>query len=217
MFTIAQAVRKILKRSPFLEECISYGIVNYSALARKIKSAVKKDTLKYVQESAILMALKRLEKTNNNKSIINQVFKNSPDMIVRSSLIEYTIANSDLVIEKYKEFLSKINSRRKYFLIITQGVFETTIIVSRDLKNQIEKILKGENIISKIDNLSSITIKLPKEVVTTPGIYHFILKTLAWEGVNIIEVASTLTEFSLILKEDDVDRAFSILQQNLSE
>ena len=45
----------------------------------------------------------------------------------------------------------------------------------------------------------------------TPGVYYSILKQLAWEGINLVEVSSTYTELTLILHEKDINRAFSII------
>jgi hypothetical protein len=36
-------------------------------------------------------------------------------------------------------------------------------------------------LIQKLDNLASITVKLPKENIVVPGIYYFIFKGLAWD------------------------------------
>jgi hypothetical protein len=35
---------------------------------------------------------------------------------------------------------------------------------------------------------------------------------LAWSGINVIEVVSTFTEFTVILKDKEVDLAFSALK-----
>ena len=137
-------------------------------------------------------------------------------MIVRSNLMEYTIANSETLLEKHRGFFNKINKNNKYFFIITQGVFETAMIISQDLRTFIEQNLKGEKITARMKNLSSITIQLPDANVTTPGLYGYILRSLGWEGINVVEVASTYTEFTIILKETDVDRAFFVLKKTLT-
>ena len=63
--------------------------------------------------------------------------------------------------------------------------------------------------------LSAITIILPKEAVFVPGVYYSVLKALAWEGINFVEVVSSYTELTIILQNSNVDRAFSVLK-NLS-
>ena len=74
------------------------------------------------------------------------------------------------------------------------------------------ELFKDEVLISKTANLSSITIKLPKENIKISGVYYFIFKKIAWEGINILEVISTTHEFTIILNDDDVDRAFTVLK-----
>ena len=214
MITIAEAVEEIVTNSPLLEDCISKGIVNYSSLARSIKPQIEEKVFKTIQDGAIVMALKRFSKTiQANTSQIKHIFEKDPDMIVRSHLVEYTIANSATLIEKHRLFFNKVGHEHKYFFIITQGVFESAMVISDELKMLVNDNFADEKIISLIEGLSSITIQLPPENVTTPGLYGHILKTLGWEGINIIDVASTATEFTLILKDQDVDRAFSAFKK----
>lgn len=217
MIAIAEAVEELVHYSPLLEEGISRGIVNYSALARLIKSDVEEKVFKTIKTGAIIMALKRLSKRKYSKEKdIWAIFKQNPDMIVRSHLMEYTIVNSQTLLEKYRGFFNKINKNNKYFLIITQGVFETAIIISQELQKLVDENFQNEKITSRMKDLSSITIQLPDDNVTTPGLYGYILKSLGWEGINVIEVASTYTEITIILKEADVDRAFSVLKKTIS-
>ncbi|MCI0613247.1 aspartate kinase, partial [bacterium] len=111
-----------------------------------------------------------------------------------------------------KELLRLINVRKGHFFTVTQGIFETTIIASQELEKQVEKILSRVKIISRFENLSSITIRLSQETVKIPGSYYFILMQLAWSGINVIEVVSTFTEFTVVLKDKEVDLAFTALK-----
>lgn len=212
MLTVPEAAEKIINRSRYLSEAISKGLINLSALARYMKPELEEMLAKKVSDTAIFMALNRLAPTIKPKYIFSNIFKTSPDMIVRSNLIEINVTHSESLIEKYPLLLKLSNTKEKYFFTITEGVFETTIIASRDLKEKIKKTLKNEAIVAEFGNLSSITIRLPKEAITTPGIFYFFLKSLAWEGVNIIEIVSAYLEFTLILPEKETNRAFSILQ-----
>lgn len=195
---------------------MAQGIVNLSGLARLILPEIRKKTFKEVQEGAVLMALKRQPKTLNSKFQVENVLEKSHDLIIRSDLSELTILNIDFPIEKYKKILCLIDEQKKYFLTVTQGVFETTIIISSELYQKVETIIKKEKIVSQLQNLSSITIRLPGKTVLTPGVYYSILKFLAWEGINVIEVVSTFSEFTIILESQEISRAFSVLKNTLS-
>lgn len=215
MITVATAVKNIVEQCAFLEEGISKNIINYSALARDIKPKVEKKLFKKIKTGALIMALRRLSK-KQVKYLNGRIFKETPDMIVKTKLMALTFLNSLSFRKKHKDLINQLDHKNKYFITITQGVFETTIIASDDLRQKLEKIFKKEKIISRSTNLSSITIKLPKEMNPVPGVFYFVLKALAYEGVNIVEVVSTLTEFTIVLNNEDVDKAFSILKTTLA-
>jgi len=212
MVTVRSAVEQIISRQPYLEEALGQKLINLSALARLILPQVRELTFKKVKQGAVLMALKRLPKTMQTTSRVKKVLGDSRDLVTRSNLVEFTVLNSDFSIDKHKKIIEATEKTKKHFLTITQGIFETTVIVSRQLKDKIEKILKKVKITSQFDHLSSITVHLPGKNTLTPGVYYSILKSLAWEGINIVEVVSTFSEFTIILEDKEVSRAFSLLK-----
>lgn len=216
MITVPEGTRKILERSRYLSEAMSKGLLNYSALARYIRPELEEMLFKDVSESSIIMALKRLEPYFKPKFKAIDVFKTAPEMIVRSNLEELTMINSLELSEQLPKVFELYQTHSKYFFTVTGGVSETTIIASEGLFNDIKKIIKKESIVSEFRQLSSITIRLPNEVTDTPGIFYFFLKSLAWEGINVMEVVSTNLELTLILADAEVNRAFAILKSLFS-
>ena len=71
--------------------------------------------------------------------------------------------------------------------------------MSSDLEAAVQRIFKGERLISRYDGLSAIILRLTPQTVSAPGIYYLILKLLAWEDINVTEVVSTYTEFIILL------------------
>ena len=216
MITISQALREKVEKSPILSEAMLQGVLNYSALARMLRKELEKELYKPVSEGSIVMALKRLSNQIKAKVHSSKIFKKTPDVLIRSNLMEITILNANFTDDKFQTLFSKFHKQNKYFVTVTQGVFETTIIASNELSPELNKIIKGEEIISKFENLSAITIRLPKESILTPGVYYSILKFLMWEGINVIEVVSTFLEFTIILEDREVGRAFSVLKRDLA-
>ena len=214
MVTIAEAVDSIIKRKPFIEGALSEGLINLSSLARQIKPEIESKINRPVKEGAIVMALKRLAPTFDVKMNvkIKDVLHHFGDIIVRSNLADYTFKNSDTLITRQSELLQLISDRKEIFHTISKGVFETTIVISDSIRDELLELFSREELVSKTENLSSITIKLPKENIKISGVYYFIFKKIAWEGINILEVISTTNEFTIILNDDDVDRAFTVLK-----
>ncbi|MDE2026665.1 MAG: aspartate kinase, partial [Patescibacteria group bacterium] len=123
-----------------------------------------------------------------------------------------TLTNTMEVTNNLSKIYTTYASKPKYFFTLTEGVSETTIIASEEVFDEIRKLFTKEIVLSSYKNLSSITIRMPKEVMETPGIFYFFLKSLAWEGINIMEVVSTNLELTLILEDKEVNRAFAILK-----
>lgn len=213
MITIPEIVEDIVRHSPFLEEALGAKIINLSSFARIIKPQIEEKLLRQVQVGAVMMALKRLEvKLEDKKQTSSPLLNNLGDITVRSNLSEFTFTNSPTLLDRVRELLMRTEREKSAFLAFTHGVFETTLIISALLSSEVEDIFSQEHLRSKFSDLSSITLILPKESVQTPGVYYNILKTLAWEGINLIEVISNYTELTLILEESQVDKAFSVLK-----
>jgi len=208
-------VEEIIKKSPFLEEALSEGIINLSSLSRQIKTEIDEHLNKDVQIGAIVMALKRLSpKFDPNLKIkVKKVIHKLGDITVRSKITYYTYNNSATLIEKESILLKSIKNKKDIFFALSQGVYETTIMLSNSEHENVDMLFKGETLIQKTENLSSITIKLPSENSDVSGIYYFILKKIAWEGINVLEIISTTHEFTIIVNDESVDRAFSVLKR----
>ncbi len=214
MITIPETVENIIKKSPFLTESLSQGIINISVLARKITPEVENEVMNEIQIGAIVMALNRRSLRIQVKATEGKkLFSSAPDLMIRSNLIEITFMNSEFLLQNQRLLLERIEDRRNYFFTFTQGIYETTIIAGKELKPEITALFKDEKIISQFDDLSAITVLLPPGTTLIPGAYDFILKSLAWDSINIIEIVSTFNEFTMILKSIESDRAFSIIKR----
>ncbi|MBO5902878.1 MAG: aspartate kinase, partial [Tidjanibacter sp.] len=70
-----------------------------------------------------------------------------------------------------------------------------------------------ETKIAENHDLSLITVKLPSDNTICPGVYYYLFKELAWDSINVVEVISTTNEFTIVVGDDDIHRAFSILME----
>ena len=190
-------------------------LINISALARKLKPEIEELVGKEVKEGAIVMAIKRMTPGLYHRLNvkITKVMGDLGDFLVRSNLSDYTFENSDSLKNKQADLVQEINKDSDSFFALCKGVTETTFIVSQQKSDTIEKIFKGEKLKSSTKDLASVTVKLPLINTEIYGIYYYILKHLAWEGINIVEIVSTSNEFTVVVKQDDVDKAFKILMQ----
>tara|TARA_B100001059_G_C17703321_1_gene511315 strand:+ start:145 stop:801 length:657 start_codon:yes stop_codon:yes gene_type:complete len=214
MKTISSCVNKILVSRPYLEEALSRDIINYSALAKDLNHIVSEMLRKPVKNGAITMALRRYKPPVDFESeyFIKNVLKNLGDITVRSNLSDFTFQNSDTLINSHSKVLKKISSNHQIFYAFTRGIFESNIIISTSEKNNVTEVFKDEKLIGLKDSLSSITLNLPKGNSKIVGLYYQIFKRLAWDNITLYEIISTTNEFTILVEEHLVDKAFSIIK-----
>jgi len=212
MVKIGDVVLKLVGQSPFLIEALGEELVNISSLARKIQPAVEQELRKPVQMGALVMAIKRMphgELFSIDRQM-RQFFKKLTDISVKSNLLDYTYLNSESLLQQQVKLLEVISQQPKFYTF-SQGTSETTIIVTDSLKSVVEDLFRNEKLLNRLENLSAITLMLPSENQELYGLYYYILKEMAWNAINLVELISTTNEFTMILQESDSHKAFEVL------
>ena len=214
MKTISAVVEHYIRKKPFLQSALAQGIINLTSLSRSIKPEIEEELGKEVRNGAVVMALKRLSDDLEFRAThrIVKVLKNIGEITVRSNLTDYTFLSSETILAQQARLLEKVNENQDIFYTSSRGVNEINIVVSNSLDGVVEELFERERCTQKVDNLSSVTVKLPAENVAVPGIYYFIFQRLAWEGIVLYEVISTTNEFTILVNDDQVDVAFKTIK-----
>lgn len=219
MRTIQETVEDIISQTPFIEEALHDKLINVSSLAREIQPEVARRLSKEVKTGAIMMAINRISPVHvlRIRKNIRSFSLELKDFMVRSDLLDLTFINSDSLQKQIAKIYEKINTHRDSFFTVSQGIFETNMVLSSNIEEVVKNILSKEEMIHSIDKLASITIKLPKSNLEQSGIYYFILKQFAWANISVQEIISTTHEITLIVKESDIQNSFQILMKFKSQ
>jgi hypothetical protein len=214
MKTISSVVEQYIKKKPFLQSALAQGIINLTSLSRIVKPEIEDELGKDIRNGAIVMALKRLSDDLEFRAThkIIKVLKNIGEITVRSSLVDYTFLASDTILVQQAKLLEAVNENQDVFYTSSRGVNEINIVISSVMDATVEELFKNEKRTQKAEELSSITVKLPAENVSVPGIYYFIFQRLAWEGIVLYEVISTTNEFTILVDDEHVDIAFKTIK-----
>ena len=215
MIKVSDVVNQLVNRSPFLREAMADNLINASALARKLKPRVSAILKKEVQQGAILMAIKRLpnEAPTMKTRRLRDFLRKLTDISVRSNLVDYTFRHSDTLLNKQGVLLGIISDHPNSFYTFSRGISETTILITEDLAEPLEELFRKETLLDKRIELASISLMLPEENRSLYGVYYAILKVLAWEGINLVELISTSNEFTVIVRQEDLEDAFRVLTE----
>ena len=96
------------------------------------------------------------------------------DIILRSSLCDYTFKNSPTLLDCHIEVLKNLVKNDEIFYTMVQGVFETNLVISDTMEELIADYFKDELCLFKKNGLSSVTLKLPKGNSMQAGFYYTI-------------------------------------------
>ncbi|GGY62601.1 hypothetical protein GCM10007387_51260 [Pseudoduganella albidiflava] len=201
--------------SPFLSEGLRRGLINLSELARQLQPQLESDLWKPVGQAAVVMALRRLAERlpgqgcDDTREIL--LARRTGQLTARTDLVELTWRESPRIDHCHRELLAQAGRRGDMFLTATRGVNEAMVICSRPLIPLVEAVFDGECLLARLENLDAVTLQLTADSHRTPGIYHAILKKLAWDKVNLVNLISTHTELTLILERQHTGAAFAVL------
>lgn len=214
MVTVARIVEKIVRENPSLELMLSKDLISYSKLARYMREEVKKEMGKEVKDSAIVVAISRLQERAQKMYERPKKFS-AKNMSTHSNLMEIAVVSSSDIPEKISKMYSLPELEEGGLLNATEGANQATFIFSETMEKSVKRILEGEKVLLEMKGLSQISISFGKEMFETPGFMVYVLKELSWNGINVIEVISTYTEMSIVVESKDLTKAYEIMRKAL--
>jgi hypothetical protein len=215
MLSIATKVEQIVTESPFLTEGMSLGLINLSELARQLRPQLEADLWKPVGQAAVVMALRRLSDRLPQHQT-GQIQLHAPrlgELTTRTDMMIFTFRRSDSSPECQRNLLSMAEEHPDSFVTVTRGVHEILVVCCRSLAPLVEEAFVGERQLARVEDLTALTLRLPPETRGTPGIYHAVLKKLAWDKISVVNMMCTFSELTLLLEKSQTGAAHSLLSQ----
>jgi hypothetical protein len=214
MVTISRIVEKIVKENPSLEIALSKDIISYSKLARYLRQEVESEFGKKITDTAIMQALKRLREKSD------KMYEKKPEFYAlelntNTNIMSITIGKSSRLPQIMQSLYALPELEQGFVLNATHGNNQTTILISRILERKVEELLHGEKIITRMKDLSQLSIRFDHKMFEAVGFIVYVLKDLTWNNINIIEIVSTYTELIIIVKNEDLLKAHDVVQKLL--
>jgi hypothetical protein len=220
MLSIATKVERIVMESAFLTEGLGRGLINLSELARQLQPQLESDLWKPVGQAAVVMALRRvaerLPQQHQSGEPVPHLANKTGELTTRTELTEFTFRYSDTTHECHQRLLNLAEPMRGAFVTVTRGVNEVMVVCSRSLIPVVEQAFAGERALVRQENLSAVTLHLHPDTKRTPGVYHAILKQLAWDKINLVNMICTYTELTILLEQNQTGAAFSVLSRMIT-
>ena len=214
MVTVSHLVKKAVSENSFLLEAMGKELISHGNLAEQLKPEIEKELGKKLKESAIVMALRRYEEELQGYDKKIRKFSFKGEIIMRTNIIDFNVVKSQSLLAKIKNLYSLVNFERGGILNVILGNNEISIITNEKYREKLSDFLKVEKILNKEVDLVALTISFTGDgFFDTPGVIFTAVRKLAWEGVNIYEIVSTMTELTFILSNKDSMRAYNALHE----
>jgi sulfur transfer complex TusBCD TusB component (DsrH family) len=211
MTLVARQVREYIGAHPSVSDALKMGIVNYSALARRIS---KELGIRRIE--AVLAACRRypVDKLRGySEDAVRRTLSKSR-IQTRSKVATITVVEGVDVLQRLGDVVEELLDENRVCRLIqvSQG---TVIIVDDDSVSRVTKKLRSEQIIGVTRGLVEIDVTSPETIEKTPGLLAFLAGALASRGINIVEEMSAYTDTIFLLERKDMTRAMEVLAQNL--
>jgi len=208
---VARQVREYIGAHPSISDGLKMGIVNYSALARRISKELGIRRLE-----AVLAACRRypVDKLRGySEDAVRRTLSKSR-IQTRSKVATITVVEGVDVLQRLGDVVEELLDENRVCRLIqvSQG---TVIIVDDDSVSRVTKKLRSEHIIGVTRGLVEIDVTSPETIEKTPGLLAFLTGALASRGINIVEEMSAYTDTIFLLERKDMTRAMEVLAQNL--
>lgn len=215
MLSISTKVEQIVTESAFLTEGLGRGLINLSELARQLQPQIESALWKPVGQAAVVMALRRLAERLPAQKKGGEIVpgQRTGELTTRTELTVFTYRYSERSYDCQRALLALAEPQRGGFVTVTRGVNEMMIICSRGLTGVVEDVFGGERQLARLERLTAVTLHLDPATVGTPGIYHAVLKKLAWDKINLVNIICTYTELTILLEQSQSGAAFSVLSR----
>src|SRR3989344_6018431 len=218
MPTVSHIVKKIVSEQPFVEEGLANGIISIASLAEHMLPSIEKELGKKAKQAAVVMALRRYSEEIAEHRKKSKAFSLKGEILLKTNICDFTILKSPSLLVKLKNIHNLVNFERGDTLNVIIGNNEITIAINEKYMENLTKFLAGEKIINKERDLVALSIIFSgEEFFYTPGVIFNAVRKLAWEGINIYEVVSTMTELTFILSKKDSMKAYDVLQDMVNK
>ena len=185
--------------------------MNLSAYAKQIQPQIEKKLYKKVAMGSIVVALSRIgEKVKKIPPLKPPVY--IEEINIKSPLCEITYEKTAHILQKITSLDTSL--AQDNFLTITCGINEVSIVCSSKIEQLIQKHfqIKPKGFYS---DLVALTVRfIEQEYLEVPNMIYSLISSFASQRINIIEIISTFSEISFVVRKKEINQALEVLKKH---
>ena len=211
--SITEAVREMVSSDLSFQDSLQRDYCNISALARIIKPQIDHMFSKDTSIESIITALKRSRYDYGvpQKPIASILAAST--ITVNTDVAKISAKKSKKTIEKVaKAMVQSVGN----FISISESIMSITLVFDDFLLQDVKVMFAYEDILEIEDSLAAIIVHSPEDIIKTPGCAISFYNQLARRHINIEVTVSCYTDTIVLVKMDQVGKAFNALTDLIS-
>jgi len=212
--SISKTVQTLIDEDLSLQDALQRDYGNYSAIARMLMPKVKEAVNSDVNLESVITSVKRA-KANYTilQGKITRVVAGSV-LNIRTDMAKVSVDKTKKNLEKIRKSLATFSGE---FLQVIEGNSVVTLISDLNSFNKISSIFTKNAVIDQKQNLATVIIRSPDEIIDTPGCVQAFYNAVSRRHINIEETMSCYTETIIVLAMENVSKAFAALTDLITE
>jgi len=212
--SISKTVQTLIDEDLSLQDALQRDYGNYSAIARMLMPKVKEAVNSDVNLESVITSVKRA-KANYTilQGKITRVVAGSV-LNIRTDMAKVSVDKTKKNLEKIRKSLATFSGE---FLQVIEGNSVVTLISDLNSFNKISSIFTKNDVIDQKQNLATVIIRSPDQIIDTPGCVQAFYNAVSRRHINIEETMSCYTETIIVLAMEDVSKAFAALTDLITE
>lgn len=211
--SITEAVRETISNDLSFQDSLQRDYCNISALARIIRPQIDHMLGRDTSIESIITALKRSKHDYNVQQKPIAAILAASTITVNTDVAKVSAKKSKKTIEKVAKAMIQSTGN---FISISESIMSITLVFDDLLLQDAKGMFAHDDILEIENSLAAIIVHSPEDIIKTPGCAIAFYNQLARRHINIEDTVSCYTDTIVLVKMEQVGKAFNALTDLIS-
>lgn len=211
--SITEAVREMVGGDLSFQDSLQRDYCNISALSRIIKPQIDHMLGKDTSIESIITALKRSKYDYNVQEKPIASILAASTITVNTDVAKISAKKSKKTIEKVAKAMIQGAGN---FISMSESIMSITLVFDDLLLQDVKVMFAYDDILEMENGLAAIIVHSPEDIIKTPGCAIAFYNQLARRHINIEDTVSCYTDTIVLVKMEQVGKAFNALTDLIS-
>lgn len=211
--SITEAVRETISNDLSFQDSLQRDYCNISALARLIRPQIDHMLGRDTSIESIITALKRSKHDYNVQQNPIAAILAASTITVNTDVAKVSAKKSKKTIEKVAKAMIQSTGN---FISISESIMSITLVFDDLLLQDVKGMFAHDDILEIENSLAAIIVHSPEDIIKTPGCAIAFYNQLARRHINIEDTVSCYTDTIVLVKMEQVGKAFNALTDLIS-